>query len=281
MTKKRHGVGSNAKQRIRNDERIPEASSDDIPESSMQILDLDGDDPSLFSDSVDLIDPKAFLAARQMTRLSAQEVKDYRKQLSQWQTLHRVDTLISEVADKAQLYVVSQGGLKFWREAFVGMSCAQLTHARRFRLGDDPPDFELDYGDHTLRCELVTALPDGLKLGDRYNKYADDLNRDGKTELSSTSFDQGKQEYDSVISDVESLISAKSSKLYPEKYVLVVDIMHEVYFDSDFGLMQELARAARSGLSNFREVWLRQSSRLLRVSPVSTSLISLPWPSDE
>lgn len=281
MTKKRHGVGSKSKQHVRSDAGGSDTSPDDISESLMHIIDLDSNEESLIVDSMDVIDTADCLLERQMARLSAQEAKDYRIQLSEWQALHRVDTLISEVADKAQLYVASQGGLKFWREAFVGMSCAQLTHASRFRLGNDPPDFELDYGDYTLKCELVTAVPHGLKLGDRYNRYADDLNKNGNTELFSNSFEQSEKEYNSVISDVEDLISAKAAKSYTEKYVLVVDILHDVYFDSDLVLLRGLSRIARSGLSKFREIWLRQSSRILRVSPVSTSLISLPWSSEE
>lgn len=281
MAKKQKAPRSEDPQRVRGGARDISTTSgqpSDICDDSAQI---DRAESALDASSEDLITSGDAIYFNQMTRLSAQEANEYKIKLSEWQTLQRVDRLISEVANKAQLYAVSQGGLKFWREAFVGMSCAQLTHAKKFRLGGDPPDFELDYDDHTLKCELVTALPEGLKLGDRYNRYADDLNKHGETTLHTRSFEQSKREYESLPDDVEALIIAKSAKHYPEKYVLVVDILHDVHFESDLGLIRGLVPIGRKGLKAFREVWFRQSSRLLRVSPVSSSVISLPWPADD
>ena len=207
-------------------------------------------------------------------RLTKEEVARYKARLASWLRLEQVDTVMQEINQKSQLYTVSQGGLKFFRETFVGMSCAYLTHAERFRLGADPPDFELDYGATEQSFELVQVMPRGWRLGHEYDAYADELNYLGHTTLKTRSHKERQAESESIVDDVNDKLKAKLSKGYDKSIILVVDILHDLYLRTDLGHSRSLANVARSALGSFSEIWLRQSNNLLRVSRHSTSLIS-------
>lgn len=59
-----------------------------------------------------------------------------------------------------------------------------LTHAQRVRLGEDPPDFVLDYGDgRELECEVVYAIPKNWPARGLRQRYADELSRLGRTRI--------------------------------------------------------------------------------------------------
>lgn len=222
----------------------------------------------------------AFPPSDRMKRITKEEIAGYKTRLSSWLKLGQVDVIMQEIGQTAQLYTVSQGGLKFWREAFVGMSCAYLTHAQRFRLGADPPDFELDYGDKVQGFELLQVMPKGWRLGSEYDTYADELNRFGRTKFKSRSHKEGQKESESVVEDVKEKLATKLSRGYDPSIILVIDILHDLNLHLDLGHAKALTRVARSASKSFAEVWLRQSNNLLRVSPHSASLISQPWLSD-
>jgi hypothetical protein len=216
-----------------------------------------------------------------MRRLTVSEIAAYKAQLSSWLRLDEVNPIIADIRRKTEFYATSQGGLKFWREAFVGMSCAYLTHASHFRLGADPPDFELRYGRRKQGFEVVQVIPKGWRIGDEYNTYADEMNRLRTTQLKSRSYRERQTESETVVDDVQELLRAKMMKNYDRRFILVVDIFHDLFLSTDFGHVRALSRVARQGLSSFSEIWLRQASNILRVSPFSVSLISSTWPNEE
>jgi hypothetical protein len=215
-----------------------------------------------------------------MQRFTRDEATIHDAELRKWNSLSDVDMIMGAVARKAQLYAVSQGALKFWREAFVGMSCARLTHAVRFRLGGDPPDFELDYGDHQRSFEIVNVMPEGWLLGKEYDGHAERLNAGQPVTLRSLSFEQGRAEYDAFGTDLQEQIAAKMGKNYPAGMILVADVLHEVDFNIDTGLKHVAAQRARKGLEKFDEVWVRRATYILRVTRHGVTQISNPWPTD-
>ena len=200
----------------------------------------------------------------QMRRISREEATEFEFKLRQWCTFEEADEIMQKVAEKAQLYVSSQGSLKFWREAFVGMSCALLTHALRIRLGADPPDFELDYGDHMRMFELVSVIPKNWFIGRQHDEYAEQLNAGQSIKLRKLTYAQGKAEYEAIGPDLEQQIQRKCSKTYSAGTILVADLYHDVDFATDFGLNQMIGNTASQALSKFAEVWVRNGNALLR-----------------
>jgi hypothetical protein len=215
-----------------------------------------------------------------MRRISREQATELQAKLKQWCTFEEADEIMQCVAQKAQLYVTSQGSLKFWREAFVGMSCALLTHALRIRLGADPPDFELDYGDHMRTFELVNVIPKNWLIGKQHDEYAERLNAGESIKLRKLTYAQSKAEYEALGQDLEQQIQAKLSKSYSPGMILVADLYHDVDFATDFGLKQEIANIAAQALSKFTEVWVRNGNSLIRISPDRISQISNPFPED-
>lgn len=251
--------------------------NNDLPAATRDMLSAEGQDcrnPTTMPPS-----PEQDTTAK-MRRLTATELSAYKTRLSSWLRLDQVNLIMAEIGEQSQFYAVSQGGLKFWREAFVGMSCAYLTHADRFRLGADPPDFELAYGKRRQGFELLQVMPKGWRLGDEYNTYADELNEFGSTKLKSRSYRERQTESETVVDDVRELLQAKVAKKYDNRLILVIDIFHDLYFSTDSGHVRVLSRVAQQGLSSFSEVWLRQANHIVRVSQNSVSMISEAWPSD-
>jgi hypothetical protein len=215
-----------------------------------------------------------------MRRIPRKQAIELETKLKQWCTFEEADEIMQFIAEEAQLYVSSQGSLKFWREAFVGMSCALLTHAFRIRLGANPPDFELDYGDHIRMFELVNVIPKNWLIGKQHDEYAERLNAGEFIKLRKLTHAQAKAEYEALGQDLEQQIHAKLSKSYSPGMILVADLYHEVDFATDSGLKQEIANIASQALSKFAEVWVRSGNSLIRVSPDHISQISNPFPED-
>jgi len=209
-----------------------------------------------------------------MQRVTKEEAEAFRRELSTWRRLAEVHPLMIGVEEKAQLYVVSQGALKVWREAFVGMSCAQLTHAHRFKLGDDPPDFTLDYGDHQRSFEIVTIIPKDWKITHEYDGHAANLNAGEPTPLRTLSHAESEAEMEALFPDLEAQISAKMAKPYPQETILVADVLHGIDFSTDVGPMKRVASIAAGGLKVFSEVWVRRGAAIIRVTKESRSLVS-------
>lgn len=216
-----------------------------------------------------------------MRRLTREETAAYVARLRSWLPLSEVDTIVREISEKAEFYSVSQGGLKFWRETFVGMSCALLTHARLFRLGGDPPDFELDYGDHIRSFEIVDVMPAGRRLGAEYDEFADLANTNQGIPIRHVTQEEMEAELNSLAPDLEQQLIAKMAKNYNPAPILVVDIHHDIIPAMDSGPERTIVRHAERALSKFPEVWLRKSSSFLRISPSGISRVSTPWPSDD
>lgn len=211
-----------------------------------------------------------------MRRLTKSEIKECRDYLTEWRTLDEVNALMANISLVSELYAVSQGGLKFWREAWIGMSCAYLTHARRFRLGEDPPDIFLDYGTHEQGLEIVQVLPRGMKISGDHDRYADELSARGETVITNRSFQQKERDLETLPADLRIQIQSKAGKNYPNHYILVVDILHEIFFETDTGSVLGIAEVAKGFLKSFSEIWLRRGNAIVRVSPVNTTLITSP-----
>jgi hypothetical protein len=215
-----------------------------------------------------------------MRRLTREETAAYVARLRSWLPLSEVDAIIREVSEKAEFYAVSQGGLKFWRETFVGMSCAILTHAKLFRLGGDPPDFELDYGDHTRSFEIVDVMPAARRLGDEYGQFAVLANANQGVPIRHVTQEEMEAELNALAPDLEQRLTAKMAKNYNPAPILVVDIHHDIIPAMDSGPERTIVLLAKRALSKFPEVWLRKSSSFIRVSSLGVSRISMPWPDD-
>ena len=213
----------------------------------------------------------------EMRRLTFEETSQYVMRLRNWHSLSDVSAILHEVREKARFYAVSQGGLKFWREAFVGMSCAHLSHAKRFRLGADPPDFELDYGDHVRPFEIVDVMPADWQRGREYDEYATLWNEQQGIPISHVNYEQEKAEHETIPADVARQILAKKAKRYDPAPTLVMDIHHRVHGDLGRLVESAMIRHAKHALTDFSEIWLRKASSFLRVSQVGVSRVSVPW----
>lgn len=205
-----------------------------------------------------------------MRRLSKAELADIDARLRQWQSFDEIDAVLKAVRETTGFYAVGQGGLKIWREAFVAVSCALQTHARRIRLGGDPPDFELDYGDHVRAFELVDVFPVGRRLGREYDTFADLWNNSQGIPLEHVDMEA---ELEALPADLEAQLQAKAAKGYSPSPILVADIHHAIFPQSDIGDLSRLAGIARRYLTHFPEVWLRMSRNLVRVSPFGETRI--------
>ena len=146
-----------------------------------------------------------------MRRFTKEQLIELNSRMRTWATLNEFAQMINEVQAAAGFYAVSQGGLKIWREAWVAISCGQLSHALRVKLGDDPPDFELDYGDHQRRFEIVDVMPTGRKLGQTYDYYAEQWNDDASILLERVG---GEAEHNALPGDLERQLQAKAAKAY-------------------------------------------------------------------
>ncbi|WP_269715629.1 hypothetical protein [Caulobacter sp. NIBR2454] len=212
-----------------------------------------------------------------MVRLTKSQAAEYRSRLSAWQSFADATELMREVRERQGFYAVSQGAAKFWREMHVALYCAGITHAKRVRLGDDPPDFELDYGDHRRAFEIVNALPPGRQLGAEYDAMADLMNT-GKS-VPITHLDVEGELEDAPLA-VDAAIRSKAAKGYEMPLVLVVDIFHFVIARSDRDAERQWVRSAQKALGSFIEIWLKNGSDLIRVTPNGISRLSHPWPAE-
>ena len=213
-----------------------------------------------------------------MRRLTKKEIASYRLQLTSWLPLDDIDAIMAEVGNQTQMYAVAQGGLQFWRETWIAMSCAQLMHARRLKLGEDPPDFWLDLGGREQAFEIVQVMPRDYRPGDIYGRYAADLSSTGSTTFVDRSFDQVGVDLDNLPSDLAVQLRAKCAKNYERGMILVVDLLHDVILETDSGVVLNLVRVTRPALNNFDEVWLRRGNAIVRVTEESVSLVTNPLP---
>lgn len=211
-----------------------------------------------------------------MRRLCKQEAETYRSLLHSWRSLSDVDAIMDRIDERARFYAVSQGGLKFWREAYVGMSCAYRSHALRFRLGGDPPDFELDYGDHVRAFELVGAIPAWRKPGLLYDKLAAEWNATRKIPILPMSHEEETAEHEAIPEDVRVQIQAKLGKNYSRTTILVVALHHWVVGDLWPHIEMAVVQHARAALGHFREIWIWKGGNVLRVSPDRLSWMTMP-----
>ncbi|MFP1132926.1 hypothetical protein [Asticcacaulis sp. W401b] len=210
-----------------------------------------------------------------MDRLTKEEAQAYRKRLSSWLTLDEADELMAEIGDRAQLFAASQGALQFWREAWCGMSCAQLMHAHRIRLGEDPPDFWLDFGNKKQAFEIVQVQPADLRLGDVFDRYATSVNAGRPVEIVKRSAEQIALDTSDLPADIDRQVRAKCAKRYDRDTILVVEIMHEVTLEADTPLVRTLIPICAPALRSFEEIWLRRGNAILRVSRHSASLTTM------
>ncbi len=198
-----------------------------------------------------------------MRRLSKTDLRELEMQLRSWHALSDFAGLLNQADAQAGFYAISQGGMKIWREGFVAMSCAQLSHATEVRLGEDPPDFRLRYRDHERAFEIVDILPAGKRFGSTYDHYAQQWNAGDPIPIEHIDMES---EHDALPGDLERQITAKLQKAYPPGLILVADIHHTIFPITDFTVEQRLAGIARAGLRGFDEVWLRKGAHLLRIS---------------
>ena len=208
-----------------------------------------------------------------MQRLTRHETADATAKLRSWRSPADVDVLLDDIREKAGFYTVAQGGLKFWREAFVGRSCAYLSNAKRFRLGDDPPDFELDYGDHARSFEIVDVMPSGRQRGLEYDNHAALWNERGSIPISHLTYEQENSEREAIPADVERQILAKKAKKYDPAPILVLCLHHHVIGDLGHSVESAMVRHAENALTTFPEIWLLKGPSLLRVSAVGVSRV--------
>lgn len=213
-----------------------------------------------------------------MQRIEAAEVKRLKQKLGTWHYLSEMQDALQEISKRAGLYTVAQGELKFVREASIGQICGMLTHARQVRLGDDPPDFVLGYGDgRELECEVVDVIPKNWPARGLHRRYADELSRHGQTQIQEFSYEELRSQSESVVEDVEKQIEAKATRAYEKDYILVVNITHDLILGSDAGHTKELFKLGKNALSSFAEVWFKKDRNILRVSKHSATLITPPW----
>ncbi|MFZ3006037.1 MAG: hypothetical protein WA047_07655 [Phenylobacterium sp.] len=213
-----------------------------------------------------------------MKRFTKAQLAELNGRMRAWTTLEDFAQMIEEVHAVAGFYAVSQGGLKIWREAWVAISCGQLSHALRVKLGDDPPDFELDYCDHRRQFEIVDVMPAGRKLGQTYDNYAERWNNNASITLERVG---GEAEHNALPSDLESQLQAKASKAYNPRPILVADIHHELFPWTDFPVEQRLAGIAAQYLGHFPEVWLRKGAHLLRITPHGATRLASIKPQED
>ncbi len=203
-----------------------------------------------------------------MRKLSDVELTEFIARFSDWQSPEDFERILWDAEAIVGFLAVGDGRMKVWREGFVAMSCAQLSLASRLRLGDDPPDFELDYGDHRRSFELVDVLPNGSRRTGEHAKLAKLAN--AGEPLPIEHFD-AEQELLDLPADFRAQLEAKAAKKYPAGLILVTDIQHFLVPSVDEVVERRLAKTAAEYLDFFEEIWIRRSASIIRVSQMGAS----------
>lgn len=206
-----------------------------------------------------------------LRRYTKEEPRALGDRFRRWSTPDEFGSLIQKVGRETGFYAVSQGGLKIWREAWVAMSCARLTHAHSVRLGADPPDFELSYGDHRRSFEIVDLWPADSRIGATYDHYAKSWNAGEGVPIRHADMEG---EINALPDDLREQLRRKMVKGYPPETILVVDIHHSIFPGTDYMVEQDLARIGRQALEVFAEIWLRMGIHILRITQSFETRIS-------
>lgn len=185
-------------------------------------------------------------------RASDAEKVDWRARLSVWSTPAAFSTLVEEVQDRLGDRALDQSGLQFFRDAHIGMRCAQYLKADEIRLGPDPPDLELRFGDEKVACEAVEVLRPGRRRGEELK-----LDRMQMDEIRTKAQHIPDDEWLSApvaLKAISDEILKKVEKGYPQETVLAMYL--NLGFSADQrALSSGMYDAVSVGFPAFREIW--------------------------
>jgi len=202
------------------------------------------------------------MMARKAARPATQsELATWRGDLSSWLTPSRFAALVESLSNTHGDHAIDQPGSVF-RDAFVASKCAAELAADGVRLGADPPDFELSFGERVERYEIVEVQAPGRRRGD-------ELKADLKSpEDRARPVHVPAEEWTpaaSVLRQLEEAARRKAAKGYPADTVLVV-YLNVWPVAGARKVSAGLAAALAPAHAAFKAVWVLDNGRLERIA---------------
>lgn len=175
--------------------------------------------------------------------------------LREWRRINdfaaELDRIQAEHGDRA----IEAPGLGFYRDAWIGVRCAQATGAVRVRLGADPPDIELGYPDgREMALEAVEALRAGRRRGD---EIREDRAKEaaGESTLRCVPGESWPSSAE-VLAALAQCAAAKAQKRYPADTVLAIYLNVGDWDNERVSIEAGMPAALKVATSTFAAVWI-------------------------
>lgn len=162
--------------------------------------------------------------------------------------------------------------MQFWRDAYYGISCGWLCSASHFRVGGNPPDFELEIAGQTKIFEVVEVLE---KCRERDKEYKEKSKLgDSSTGIEHDSAEDIRISLSFLSETFKQQVDKKCKKNYPIETILVVAITHRVVGALPEAIMRELIRHSKLALGFFQEIWIWKGDAVTCVSKGDTTYLT-------
>ena len=197
--------------------------------------------------------------ARPATR---EELALWRRALSSWGAPSQFAELVESLSDAHGDHAIDQAGSVF-RDAFIASKCAAGFAADRVRLGADPPDFELTFGERVESYEVVEVQAPGRRRGNelKADRLKSPEDRARPVHVPAEEWSSAA----SVLQQVEEAARQKAAKGYPAETVLVV-YLNVWPVAGARKVSGGLAAALAPARAAFKEVWVLDNGRLKRIA---------------
>lgn len=188
------------------------------------------------------------------------ELKDWLRRFREWNDPTTFGQIVAKMNTAHGDHCVTQPGSSF-REAFLAHRLALHLRADGVRLGDDPPDFELQFGKEKFYYEAAEVLEPGRRRGDEFK--ADRLLSPEEQTEPELWPEVGISPSD-ALKQLRSVAEQKARKGYPNHYGLILFVnMEPIFRESRF--VDGITAALSLSLEKFSEVWiLRVDGTLVR-----------------
>lgn len=195
-----------------------------------------------------------------MTRRAAQEEFDgWVRQLRQWQEPARFAEVVGAMDATLGSHAIDQAGSPF-RDAWIASKCAAAAGASAVRPGEDPPDFELMFGNAATPCEAVEVM-------DPRRRRGAELTAEREQEAAGTMFAFKPLEHvptGTALAWLRERASAKAVNRYARGTVLVA-YLNVGFVEDEEEFRQGWAAAVSAALAVFAEVWLLDQGHIHRL----------------
>jgi len=185
--------------------------------------------------------------------LTKQKADEEREFFLEWRSLEEVRTKLAKLHKSVRSHFLDDPHLKWMKEACVAVQYGQAHGSIAIRiLRDDPPDFEARSNTGLVeRCEVVEVMKPGRRRGDELR-----LERQSPPIEAPVQQDNWWISVEDALQAVDAQIEKKATKLYTERFVLVVYV--NVGFledDDDATFRRELNDRQMRGHPKFERVY--------------------------